>query len=64
MSTVSSGCHSAPNDMSCMCIGLNITKFHAGHYIIWNMDIVGHKYMRELAMRIELFLTWKRLVLL
>ncbi len=27
--TVSCGCHSAPNDMSCMCISLNVPEFHA-----------------------------------
>ncbi len=28
------------------------------------MDVVGHEDVRKLAIRIELFLTWKRLLLL
>ena len=43
--TVSCSCHSAPNDVSCMCISLNVSEFHTGHHIVWNMDIVGHKNM-------------------
>ena len=27
--TVLCGCHSAPNDVSCMCISLNVSEFHA-----------------------------------
>jgi hypothetical protein len=27
--TVSGCCHSAPNNVSCMSIGLNVSKFHA-----------------------------------
>ena len=27
--TVSCSCHSAPNNVSCMCICLNISEFHA-----------------------------------
>ncbi len=27
--TVSCCCHSTPNDMSCMCISLNVSEFHA-----------------------------------
>ena len=29
VSTVAGGCHSAPNDVSCMCISLHVSKFHA-----------------------------------
>ena len=28
VSTVSCGRHSAPNDVSCMCISLNVSEFH------------------------------------
>ncbi len=27
--TVSGGCHAAPNDVSGMCISLNVSEFHA-----------------------------------
>ncbi len=62
--TVSSGGHPAPNDMPCMSICLNFTKFHARHDVVWNVDVVGHEDVRELAVRIKLFLTWKGLLLL
>ena len=62
--TVSSGCHPAPNDVPGMSIGLNFTKFHASHNIVWNVYVVGHENVRILAVRIELFLSWKSLVLL
>ena len=64
MRTVSSSSHPAPNDMSCMSICLNFTKFHASHDIVWDVDIVGHEDVRVLAVRIELFLSWKCLMLL
>ncbi len=64
MSTVSGGCHSTPNNVSCMSISLNVSEFHAGHDIIWNVNIVGHEDVRKLAMRIELFLSWESLLLL
>ena len=64
MRAMSSGSHPAPNDVSCMSICLNFTKFHASHDIVWNVDIVGHEDMRILAVWIELFLSWKCLVLL
>ncbi len=59
---VSSGGHPAPNDMPCMSICLDFTKFHASHHVVWNVDIVGHEDVRVLAMRIKLFLSWKCLV--
>ena len=64
MRAVSSGSHPAPNDVPCMSICLNFTKFHAGHDIVWNVYIMGHEDVRILAVRIELFLSWKCLVLL
>ena len=64
MRAVSGGGHPAPNDMSCMSKCLDFTKFHACHDIVRNVDIVGHEDVRVLAMRIELFLTWKGLLLL
>ena len=64
MGTVSGCCHSAPNNMSCMSIGLNVSKFHAGHNVIRNVDVVSHEDVRKLAMRVELFLSWKSLLLL
>ncbi len=33
-----------PNDVPCMSVCLNFTKFHASHDIVWNMDIVGHEF--------------------
>ena len=41
--TVSGCCHSAPTNVSCMSIGLNVSKLHAGHHVIWNVYIVSHK---------------------
>ncbi len=64
MRTVSRGSHPAPNDMSCISICLDFTKFHASHHVVRNVDIVGHEDVRVLAMRIKLFLTWKGLLLL
>ncbi len=56
--------HPAPDYVSCMSICLNVSKFHARHNVILYKFITSDKDMRELSMRIELFLSREGLLLL
>jgi hypothetical protein len=64
VSTLSCCIHPTPYYMPCMRKGLNVSKFHAGHDVVWNLYVRGNMDIRKLAMRINLFLSWEQLLLL